>query len=217
MSSRPLNGLSTRWMILYAVSASRSTVCLLSLHIQALLLILTKVIPSLCSRKSTLACLCSTSSSDPFYVPRYAHDLLTSFMEVNGFRVTRHYLGLETAWRAEFQHLKGGRTIGINSEMDALQGMGHACGHNLIAISGVGVALALKAALQTHNIPGKVVLLGTPGSLQFSCPCFQALTRCIVYSGRRRRWKGDTTGERWLQGYGRLYHVCPPSFAQVLT
>ncbi|KAF9454268.1 amidohydrolase [Macrolepiota fuliginosa MF-IS2] len=93
---------------------------------------------------------------------KYAHDLLTSFMEGNGFRVTRHYLGLETAWRAEFQHLKGGRTIGINSEMDALQGMGHACGHNLIAVSGVGVALALKAALQTHNIPGKVVLLGTP-------------------------------------------------------
>ncbi|KXN92424.1 Peptidase M20 domain-containing protein 2 [Leucoagaricus sp. SymC.cos] len=93
---------------------------------------------------------------------KYAHDLLTSFMESHGFHVTRHYLGLETAWRAEFQHLKGGRTIGINSEMDALQGMGHACGHNLIAISGVGVALALKAALQTHNIPGKVVLLGTP-------------------------------------------------------
>lgn len=93
---------------------------------------------------------------------KFAHDLLTSFMERNGFRVTRHYLGLETAWRAEFRHLKGGRTIGINSEMDALQGMGHACGHNLIAISGVGVALALKAALQTHNVPGKVVLLGTP-------------------------------------------------------
>ncbi len=84
-------------------------------------------------------------------------------METNGFRVKRHYLGLETAWRAEFQHLKGGRTIGINSEMDALQGMGHACGHNLIAVSGVGVALALKAVLQKHNVPGKVVLLGTPG------------------------------------------------------
>lgn len=52
---------------------------------------------------------------------------------------------------------------GVNSEMDALPGIGHGCGHNLIAISGVGVALAVKAALQTHKIPGKVVLLGTPG------------------------------------------------------
>lgn len=109
------------------------------------------------------------------YSLRYAHDLLTSFMETHGFHVTRHYLGLETAWRAEFRHLKGGRTIGINSEMDALQGMGHACGHNLIAISGVGVALALKAALQTHNVPGKVVLLGTPGSLQLR-GCFRGLS-----------------------------------------
>ena len=51
----------------------------------------------------------------------------------------------------------------MNSEMDALPGIGHGCGHNLIAISGVGVALAVKAALQKHNIPGKVILLGTPG------------------------------------------------------
>ncbi|KAF7770400.1 hypothetical protein Agabi119p4_6374 [Agaricus bisporus var. burnettii] len=93
---------------------------------------------------------------------KHAHDVLTAFMEKHGFRVKRHYLGLDTAWRAEFQHRSGGRTIGVNSEMDALPDMGHACGHNLVAISGVGVALAIKAALQTHNIPGKVVLLGTP-------------------------------------------------------
>ena len=53
--------------------------------------------------------------------------------------------------------------VGINSEMDALPGIGHGCGHNLIAISGVGVALAVKAALQAHDISGKVILLGTPG------------------------------------------------------
>lgn len=60
---------------------------------------------------------------------------------------------------------RGGRTIGINSEMDALPAMGHACGHNLIAISGVGVALGLKAALQARKtVAGKIVLLGTPGT-----------------------------------------------------
>ncbi|KAJ8457725.1 hypothetical protein ONZ45_g18203 [Pleurotus djamor] len=93
---------------------------------------------------------------------RFAHDLLTSYMARHGFTVTRHYLGLDTAWRAEYQHLGGGRVLGINSEMDALPGMGHACGHNLIAISGVGVAIAVKAALEAHSIPGKVILLGTP-------------------------------------------------------
>ncbi|KAL0953821.1 hypothetical protein HGRIS_005001 [Hohenbuehelia grisea] len=93
---------------------------------------------------------------------KYAHDLLTNFLADRGFKVTKHYLGLNTAWRAEFTHLKGGRVLGINSEMDALQGMGHACGHNLIAVSGVGVALAAKAALEAHNIPGTIILLGTP-------------------------------------------------------
>jgi metal-dependent amidase/aminoacylase/carboxypeptidase family protein len=47
--------------------------------------------------------------------------------------------------------------------MDALPGIGHACGHNLIAISGVAVALAMAYALKTHDIPGTVLLLGTPG------------------------------------------------------
>ncbi|KAJ7759276.1 hypothetical protein B0H16DRAFT_1689192 [Mycena metata] len=92
----------------------------------------------------------------------FAHDVLTSFMAAHGFTVTKNYLGLATAFRAEFTHGKGGRVLGVNSEYDALKGIGHACGHNLIATSGCGVALAVKAALEAHNIPGKVVLLGTP-------------------------------------------------------
>lgn len=95
------------------------------------------------------------------WVEYRAHDVLTDFVSKHGFEVTKHY-HLETAWRATFSHGEGGRTIGVNSEMDALPGIGHACGHNLIAIGGVAVACAIKAALQQFNIPGKVVLLGTP-------------------------------------------------------
>lgn len=84
-------------------------------------------------------------------------------MSSQGFKVTPHYAGLDTAFRAEFIHGKGGRVLGVNSEMDALPGIGHACGHNLIAAAGVGVAIAAKAAMVKHNIPGKIVLLGTPG------------------------------------------------------
>ncbi|KAJ3536792.1 hypothetical protein NM688_g6789 [Phlebia brevispora] len=92
----------------------------------------------------------------------HAHDVLTTFMEKQGFDVTRHYL-LPTAWVARYTHGSGGRTVGVNSEMDALPGVGHACGHNLIAIAGVAVACALKRVLQSRNINGSVVLLGTPG------------------------------------------------------
>ncbi|KAG5350838.1 hypothetical protein C0989_009061 [Termitomyces sp. Mn162] len=96
------------------------------------------------------------------YEERYTHDVLTKFMEKHGFEVTNHY-HLETAWRATFTNREGGRTIGVNSEMDALPGVGHACGHNLIAISGVGVSIAIKKALEKFNLPGTVELLGTPG------------------------------------------------------
>lgn len=52
--------------------------------------------------------------------------------------------------------------MGFQSEMDALPGIGHACGHNLIAIIGVGCAIAVARAMKKHDIAGKVVLLGTP-------------------------------------------------------
>ncbi|EKM56702.1 uncharacterized protein PHACADRAFT_183302 [Phanerochaete carnosa HHB-10118-sp] len=91
----------------------------------------------------------------------YAHDVLTAFMSKHDFEVTPHYL-MDTAWVARYSHGQGGRTIGVNSEMDALPGVGHACGHNLIAISGVAVACAIREALIKHDIAGTVVLLGTP-------------------------------------------------------
>ncbi|KAG8923228.1 hypothetical protein FRC00_006489, partial [Tulasnella sp. 408] len=93
---------------------------------------------------------------------KYAHDTLTAFMRDHGFDVTPHYLGLETAWRAAVEVGKGGRTVGFQSEMDALPGIGHACGHNLIAIIGVGCAIAVARAIKKHDIAAKVVLLGTP-------------------------------------------------------
>ncbi|OCH85932.1 amidohydrolase [Obba rivulosa] len=104
-------------------------------------------------------------------ISRYAHDTLTNFMVKHGFKVTSHYKGLSTAWRAAYTHVpkrdestakRPHRVIGVNAEMDALPGIGHACGHNLIAMAGVGVAIAIKAALQAHDVWGTVVLLGTP-------------------------------------------------------
>ncbi|KIK46033.1 hypothetical protein CY34DRAFT_465941 [Suillus luteus UH-Slu-Lm8-n1] len=96
---------------------------------------------------------------------KYAHDTYTAFMDSkHGFTVTKSH-HLETAGVATYTHGQGGRVLGINSEMDALPGIGHACGHNLIGISGVAVALAAKAAMERLNNDGKVVLLGTPGWL----------------------------------------------------
>ena len=45
---------------------------------------------------------------------------------------------------------------------DALTGIGHACGHNLIAIASLGAALAAARVLKENDLAGKVVLFGTP-------------------------------------------------------
>lgn len=85
-------------------------------------------------------------------------------MSKQGFAIKKKYI-LPTGWEAKYTHGTGGRTIGVNSEMDALPGIGHACGHNLIAIAGVAVACAIKQVLQEKDIPGTVILLGTPGDI----------------------------------------------------
>ncbi|GES73926.1 amidohydrolase [Rhizophagus clarus] len=93
----------------------------------------------------------------------FAHNLLVNYLKDQGFKVTPGAYNLETAFVAEFSSKGGeGRVVSFNSEYDALPGIGHACGHNLIAISGVAAAIALKAVFEMHEIPGKVKLFGTP-------------------------------------------------------
>ncbi|KAM7185633.1 hypothetical protein V8F20_011711 [Naviculisporaceae sp. PSN 640] len=93
-----------------------------------------------------------------------AHDALAAFMESqDGWEVTRSAYGIETAWKAVYDTGKPGPVVSFNAEMDALPNIGHACGHNLIATASVSAALASSFILRTHNLAGKVILLGTPG------------------------------------------------------
>ena len=73
------------------------------------------------------------------YQEKYAHEILTAFFEEKGFEVTRHHT-IDTAFRASSGFCKK-RVVGLICEYDALPGIGHACGHNLIAEVGVGAAL----------------------------------------------------------------------------
>lgn len=75
-----------------------------------------------------------------------------------GFTVTQQPGGLDTAFRADFG--SGSLVIGICAEYDALPGIGHACGHNIIAASAVGTALALADVADELDLT--VVLIGTP-------------------------------------------------------
>ncbi len=75
-----------------------------------------------------------------------------------GFELTAAAGGLDTAFRADFG--SGPLAVGVCAEYDALPGIGHACGHNIIAASAVGAALALADVADELGL--KVALLGTP-------------------------------------------------------
>ena len=75
-----------------------------------------------------------------------------------GFQVTPAAGGLDTAFRADFG--SGPLVIGICAEYDALPEIGHACGHNIIAASAVGTALALAEVADELGLT--VALIGTP-------------------------------------------------------
>ncbi|KAL1919166.1 uncharacterized protein VTP21DRAFT_2548 [Calcarisporiella thermophila] len=89
-----------------------------------------------------------------------AHDLLTSYLEQQGFTVERQAY-VPTGFKATFAKSQG-PTVAFCSEYDALPGIGHGCGHNLIAIAGVACALGLKKLLEEGAVRGKVILFGTP-------------------------------------------------------
>ncbi len=75
-----------------------------------------------------------------------------------GFQITAAAGGLDTAFRADFG--SGPLVVGICAEYDALPGIGHACGHNIIAASAIGTALALAEV--ADELALTVALVGTP-------------------------------------------------------
>ncbi len=79
-------------------------------------------------------------------------------VEEAGFAVTHGVGDLDTAVVAEYG--QGPLTVAICAEYDALPGIGHACGHNIIAAAGVGAALALAPLADELGLT--VRLLGTP-------------------------------------------------------
>jgi amidohydrolase len=85
-------------------------------------------------------------------------DAVSKTLSDHGFDVVEQVAGLPTAFRAEFG--TGDLTVALCAEYDALPGLGHACGHNIIASSSVGAAIALAAVADELKI--KVVVLGTP-------------------------------------------------------
>lgn len=94
-------------------------------------------------------------------------ELLTDYLQNEGFAVERG-IALDTAFRATWDNSRAAvdeekntaPVLGILVEYDALEDIGHACGHHMQGPAGIGAAIAIKEVLKDY--PFKLVIYGTP-------------------------------------------------------
>lgn len=99
------------------------------------------------------------------FTEHHASKILSDSLRGHGFEVRQQIADLDTAFTAEFVNRADGHvpTVAIFLEYDALEGLGHGCGHNTIAAAGLGAAIAVKRWLAAHpEIPGRVLAVGSP-------------------------------------------------------
>jgi len=87
--------------------------------------------------------------------------LLRTLLEGEGFDVRPATEALPTAFRAAHDSGAGRPQVTFTAEMDALPGLGHACGHNIIGTAGAYAAVILKSVLG-HDLVGTIEVVATP-------------------------------------------------------
>ncbi|MCE5091092.1 M20 family peptidase [Staphylococcus devriesei] len=90
----------------------------------------------------------------------FASRTLIDKLKENDFNIESDIAGHATGFIATYNSEKEGPTIGYLAEYDALPGLGHACGHNIIGTASVMAGIALKQVVD--NVGGKIVVLGCP-------------------------------------------------------
>ncbi|MEX2949062.1 M20 family metallopeptidase [Staphylococcus warneri] len=90
----------------------------------------------------------------------FASRTLIDCLKTNGFEIETDIAGHATGFIARYESKKEGPTIGFLAEYDALPGLGHACGHNIIGTASALGGVALKQVID--DIGGSVVVLGCP-------------------------------------------------------
>lgn len=92
------------------------------------------------------------------YEERQSSARIAEFLSSHGFAVTYPAYGLETAFEATVG--SSGPRVVICCEYDALPGVGHACGHNIIATAAAGAGVALAPLAEQLGV--RITVLGTP-------------------------------------------------------
>jgi aminobenzoyl-glutamate utilization protein B len=137
--------------------------------------------------------------------------LLTSELKKHGFRVRTGLADMPTAFVAEFG--SGRPIIGILAEYDALPGLsqkdvpyrepvtegepGHGCGHSGLGSGALGAALAVKDAMEQHNLPGTIRLYGTPAEETVIGKVYMTLAGVFDDLDVCLHWHPSTQNQPW--------------------
>lgn len=122
-------------------------------------------------------------------------ELLCGILKAEGFSLSRGLAGMESAFVARSGN--GTPQIAVIAEMDALPGLGHACGHNIIAAAAVGAGIILRRILPPEA--AGIVVYGTPaeelgiGKIEMiKAGCFDGVDFAMMVhpSSRRQVIKG---------------------------
>ena len=100
------------------------------------------------------------------YQEHKACKLHADILKKYGFTVEENFSGVETGFKAVYKGKKDGITVAYMSEYDALPGIGHGCGHNILGTVSTGAGIVLKELVD--EIGGTVVVFGTPAE-ETSC------------------------------------------------
>jgi len=121
-----------------------------------------RAIRAIDDRRAELIALSQEIHADPEvgYEEHRASARLAEMLAANGFSVARPYGGVQTAYRADAAGKDGGPTVAILAEYDALPDIGHACGHNLIAMMGTAAAIGVRSVI--GDLAGRIAAIGTP-------------------------------------------------------
>jgi len=109
-----------------------------------------------------------------------ASRLLSDYLEASGFAIARGVAGLETAFVASYGDSGDHSTVAFIAEMDALPGVGHGCGHNILGPAAVGAAIAVADA--AARLGGRVCVIGTPAE-EIPPPVKKRLLEMNVFKG----------------------------------
>ena len=89
-----------------------------------------------------------------------ASKLLADELVKHGFKVEKPFLNMPTAFKASYSGKGSGPKVAILAEYDALEGIGHGCGHNIIGTGAIGAGIALTKVMK--ELSGKIIVLGCP-------------------------------------------------------